>query len=179
MEPWCRKKRQYHSVPWNSMELWDSHFNQHHVIPDFYGIKRGIPWNSIEWPNKKSLSSMESGGRHYKSHRCSMEFHGIFHGIPWNSGAAKWHITLFHGIPWNIPWNSMELRCRQMKNHLVPWNSMDYSMEFHGTLEPPNDISLCSMEFHRTLTLTSYGILPWLDFQVIFNGIPGNSGVVK
>ena len=79
-----------------------------------------------------------------------MEFHAIFHGIPCNSRAAKWHITLFHGIPWNIPWNSMELWCRQMTYHLDPWNSMEHSMEFHGTLVPPNDISLSSMEFHGT-----------------------------
>ena len=54
----------------------------------------------------------------------------------------------------------MELWCRQMTYHLVLWNSMEHSMEFHGTLVPPNDISLSSVEFHGTLTLSFYGILP-------------------
>ena len=168
----------FHGIPWNFeiAILW------HFTLAEF---PRDIPWNSMElWSrqiknHRVPWDSMELGGRHYKWHRCSMEFHGIFHGIPWNSGAAKWHITKFHGIPWNIPWNSMELWCRQMTYHLVPWNSMEHSMEFHGTLVPPNDISLSSMEFHGTLTLSFYGILPWLNFQVIFNGIPGNSGVAK
>ena len=40
----------------------------------------------------------------------------------------------------------MELWCRQMTYHLVPWNSMEHSMEFHGTLVPPNEVSLSSME---------------------------------
>ena len=44
----------------------------------------------------------------------------------------------------------MELWYRQMKYSLVPWNSMEYSMEFHGTLVPPNEILLSSMEFHVT-----------------------------
>ena len=39
---------------------------------------------------------------------------------------------------------------------------MEYSMEFHGTLVPPNDISLSSMEFHGT-----------------FHGIPWNFGAAK
>ena len=140
MELWCCQM-QYHSVPWNSMELWDSHFNQNHVIPDFYGIYHGIPWYSIEWPNKKSPSSMG------------------FHGI---RRAPLQMTQVFHGIPLNIPWNSMELWCRQMTYQFVPWNSMEHSMEFHGTLVPPNDISLSSMEFHGT-----------------FHGIPWNSGAAK
>ena len=106
--------------------------------------------------------------------RAPLQMTQVFRGIPWNipwnsmnSGAAKWHITLFHGIPWhiprnsmelwcrqmtyhlvpwNIPWNSMELWCRQMTYYLVPWNSMKYSMEFHGTLVPTNEVSLTSME---------------------------------
>ena len=85
----------------------------------------------------------------------SMGFHGIMR-------APLQMTQVFHGIPWNIPWNSMELWCRQMTYHLVPWNSMEHSMEFHGTLVPPNDISLCSMEFHGT-----------------FHGIPWNFGAAK
>ena len=128
---------QFHGIPWN----FESHFNQNHVIPDFYGIYHGIPWNSIEWPNKKSPSSMG------------------FHGI---KRAPLQMTQVFHGIPWNIPWNSMELWCRQMTYHFVPWNSMEHSMEFHGTLVPPNDISLSSMEFYGT-----------------FHGIPWKSGAAK
>ena len=73
----------------------------------------------------------------------------------------------------------MELWCRQMTYHLVPWNSMQHSMEFHGTFLLPNEVSLSSMEFHGTLRLPFYGILPWLDLQGIFHGIPWNSGVSK
>ena len=43
---------------------------------------------------------------------------------------------------------------------------MEYFMEFHGTLVPPNEISLSCMEFHGTLSLLFYSIpcyhaLPW------------------
>ena len=89
---------------------------------------------TLESPNKKSPSSMG------------------FHGIR----RAPFQVTqVFHGIPWNIPWNSIEPWYRQMKYNLVPWNSMEYSMEFHETLVPPNEISLSSMEFHGTLRLSS------------------------
>ena len=87
----------------------------------------------------------------------------VFHGIR----RAPFQMTqVFHGIPWNLPWNSMEHWYRQMKYNLVPWNSMEYSMEFHGTLVPPNEISLSCMEFHGTLRLSFYSIpcypaLPW------------------
>ena len=81
-----------------------------------------------------------------------------FHGIR----RAPFQMTqIFHGIQWNIPWNSMELWCRQMTYHLVPWNSMEHSMEFHGTLVPPNEVSLNSMEFHGTLRLSFYDLFPW------------------
>ena len=140
MEVWCRQIK-YHLVPWNSLELWDCLFILCHATLDFHGIYHGIPWNSIKWPNKKSPSSMG------------------FHGI---RRAPLQMTQVFHGIPWNIPWNSMELWCRQMKYQLVRWNSMEYSIEFHGTLVPPNDISPSSMEFHGT-----------------FQGIPWNFGAAK
>ena len=151
MELWCRQMT-YHLVPWNSMELWHCHF-----MPFYPG------WTS-KWYSMEFQGTLESSNKKSTS---SMGFHGI-------KRALLQMTQIFHGIPWNIPWNSMELWCRQMTYHLVPWNSMEHSMEFNGTLVPPNDISLCSMEFHGTLTLPLYGILPWLDFQVIFNGIPGN-----
>ena len=134
MEFWCRQMK-YHSVPWNSMEVWDRHFMAFYPghSMEFHG--------TLELPNKKSPNSMG------------------FHGI---RRAPLQMTQVFHGIPWNIPWNSMELWCRQMTYHLVPWNSMEHSMEFHGTLVPPNDISLCSMEFHGT-----------------FHGIPWNFGAAK
>ena len=152
MAVWCRQMK-YHLVPWNSMELWDCHVIQCHATLDFLWIDHEIPWNSIEWPNKKSPSSMG------------------FHG---SRSAPLQMAQVFHGIPWNIPWNSMELWCRQMIYQWVPWNSMGYSIEFHGTLVPPNDISLSSMEFHATF----HGI-PW-NFSVAkwsitkFHGIPWN-----
>ena len=156
MELWCRRMN-YHLVPWNSMELWNCHFmafypgwNSTGYSMEFHG--------TLESPNKKSPNSMG--------------FHG-FRRVPLQM------TQVFHGIPWNNPWNSKELWCRQVKYQVVPWNSMEYSMEFHGTLVSPNEVSLSSMEFHGTLRLPFYGILPWLDFHGIFHGIPWNSGVSK
>ena len=153
MEIWSRQIKN-HRVPWDSMELGGRHFKWHRCSMEFHGIFHGtlvrpneishssmefhgtlrlsfysmpyysglpwdIPWNSMESPNKKSSSSMG------------------FHGIR----RAPYQMTqVFHGIPWNIPWKSMELWHRQMKYNLVPWNSMEHSMEFHGTLVPPNEL---------------------------------------
>ena len=49
---------------------------------------------------------------------------------------------------------------------------MEYSMEFHGTLVPPNELSLSSMEFHGTLRLSFYDMLPGTSkgYSVEFNG---------
>ena len=49
---------------------------------------------------------------------------------------------------------------------------MEYSMEFHGTLVPPNEVSLSSMEFHGTLRLSFYDMLSWTSkgYSVEFNG---------
>ena len=105
----------------------------------------------------------------------SMEFHGTLewpiknHRVPWDSMEKEGAIQmtqLFHGIQWNIRWKSMELWYREMKYNLVPWNSMEYFMEFHGTLVPPNEISLSSMEFHGNLrllfhTIPCYPVLAW------------------
>ena len=106
---------------------------------------------TLESPNKKSSSSTG------------------FNGI---SRASFQMTQVFHGISWNIPWNSMELWCRQMKYHLVPWNSMEYTMKFHGTLVPPNEVSLSSMEFHGTLRLSFYDTLPWTSkgYSMEFHG---------
>ena len=146
VEVWCRQMK-YHLVLWNSMELWDCHFIQCHATLDFHGIYHGIPWNSIEWSNKKSPNFMG------------------FHGI---RRAPLQMTQVFHGIPWNIPWNSKELWCRQVKYQVVPLNSM----EFHGTLVSPNEVSLSSMEFHGTLRLPFYGILPWTSkgYSMEFHG---------
>ena len=150
------------NIPWNSMELW-CHQMTYHLVP----------WNSMEHsmefhgtlvsPYEVSLSSMEFHGTlrlpfynilPWTSTGYSMEFHETLESpnkkSPSSMGfqgirTAPLEMTQgFHGIPWNIPWNSMELWCRQMKYQLVPWNSMEYAMEFHGTLVPPNDISLSS-----------------------------------
>ena len=135
-------------------------------------------------PNKVSLSSMKFQGTlrlpfygilTWTSKGYSMEFHGTLESpnkkcrVPWDSkelGGRHFKWQVFHGIPWNIPKNSMELWCRQMKYHLVPWNSIECFMEFHGTLAPPNEVSLISMEFHGILRLSCYSMsyypgLPW------------------
>ena len=44
---------------------------------------------------------------------------------------------------------------------LVPPNDISLSsIEFHGTLVTPNEVSLSSMEFHGTLRLSFYDLLP-------------------
>ena len=67
----------------------------------------------------------------------------------------KWNVTQFHGIPFQMGTISNGAFSNDTS---VPWNSMEYSMEFHGTLVPPNEISLSSMEFHGTLRLSFYSI---------------------
>ena len=156
MEFWCRQMK-YHLVPWNSMEVWHWHFMA--FYPGWTSKSYSMEFQgTLELSNKKSPSSMG------------------FHGI---RRAPLQMTQIFHGIPWNIPWNSMELWCLQMTYHLVPWNSMEHSMEFHGILVPPNEVSLSSMEFHGSLESPFDGILPWLNFQGIFHGIPWNCGVAK
>ena len=65
-----------------------------------------------------------------------------------------------------------------MTYHFVPWNSMEHSMEFHGTLVPPNDIPLSSMEFHGTFhgIPWNFGAAKWHITQ--FRGIPWNFDIV-
>ena len=136
-----------------------------------------VPWNSMEYsmefhgtlvpPNEISLSSME------------------FHG------PLRLSIPCYPGLPWDIPWKSMELWSRQIKkitefhgipwnyegaisnDPSVPWNSMAYSMKFHGTLVPPNEISLSSMEFNGTLRLSFYSIpcYPGLAWNILWNSL--------
>ena len=157
MEVWCRQMK-YHLVPYNSMELWDCHFIQCHATLNFHGIYHGIPWNSIEWPNKNITE---------------------FHGIPWNKEGA---ITNDTGVPWNSMEYSIEFRGTLVTPNDISLSSMEFHGTFHGihgTLVSPNEVSLSSMEFHGTSRLPFYGILPWLDFQGIFHGIPWNSGVAK
>ena len=163
----------YHLVPWNSMELWDCHFIQCHATLEFHGIYYGIPWNSIEWPNKKSPSSMGFHGIRrtpFQMTHVPWNPKALFHGslVPPNEislSSMEFHgtwrlsfysILCYPGLPWDIPWNSISNVTG------VPWNSMEYSMEFHGSLVPPNEISISSMEFHG-----------------IFHGIPWNSGAAK
>ena len=142
----------------------------------------GIPWNfeivfliNTMLPLTCMEYSMELHGSLQSPNKKSSSSTG-FHGIR----RAPFQMTqVFHGIPWNIPWNSMELLCRHVKYHLVSWDSVEHSMEFHGFLVSPNEVSLSSMEFYGTLRLPFYGILPWLDFQGIFHGIPWNSGVAR
>ena len=142
-------------------EIWLSSMDFHGIIEIVILINTMLPLTCMEYsmelhgtlesPNKKSSSSMG------------------FHGT---RGAPFQLTQVFHGIPWNIPWNSMELWCRQMKYHLVPWNCMEYSMEFHGTLVPPNEVSFSSMEFHGTLRLSFYDMLPWTSkgYSMEFHG---------
>ena len=164
MEVWCRQVK-YQLVPWNSMKLWDCYSMA--FYPGWTSKGYSIEFHgTLESPNKKSPSSMGC------------------HEIRW---ASLQMTQVFHGIPWNIPWNSMELCCRQMTYHSVPWNSMEDSMEFHGTLVSPNEVSLSSMEFHGTLRLPFYGIftlaglprdIPWnsIEYFMEFHGtlVPPN-----
>ena len=140
------------NIPWNAME----HLCNGTLVPpneislssmEFHGTLRlsfksipcypwlawDIPWNSMEiWSSQKKSPS-------------SMGFHGI-RRAPFQITRALWNSMEFHGtlgrqMKYNlVPLNSMELWYRQMKYNLVPRNSMKYSMEFHGTLVPPNEI---------------------------------------
>ena len=75
----------------------------------------------------------------------------------------------------------MELWCRQMKYYLVPWNSMECSMEFHGTLAPPNEVSLISMELHGILRLScdSMSYYPGLPWDIPWNSVENWSRRIK
>ena len=126
----------------SSMEFHGTLRLSFYSIPCYPGLPWDIPWNSMElWM------------RQIKNSPSITRFHGI--------RMAPFHMTqVYHGIPWNIPWNrvpsdSMELGGRHFKWHRC---SMEYSMEFHGTLVPPNEMSLSSMEFHGTLRLSFYSI---------------------
>ena len=167
MTLWYRQIK-YHSVPWNSIPN-GSHFKRapFQMTQVFHGIPWNIPWNSgaAKWNITKFPGSSWNSKivilfntmLPWTSMGYSMEFHETlespnkkspssmgFHGVR----RAPFQMTqVFHGSPWNIPWNSMELWYRQTKYNLVPWNSMEYSMESHGTVVPPNEISLSSMEF--------------------------------
>ena len=49
---------------------------------------------------------------------------------------------------------------------LVPPNdtsliSMEFHGTFHGTLVPPNEVSLSSLEFHGALRLSFHDLLTW------------------
>ena len=128
------------------MELWDCHFMAFYPGWTYKGYSMEFRGTLVS-ANKKSPSSMG------------------FHGIR----RAPYQMTqIFHGIPWN----SMELWCRQMTYHLVPWNSIEHSMEFNGTLVPPNEVSLSSMEFHGTLRLSFYDQLHWTskEYSTEFHG---------
>ena len=84
-----------------------------------------------------------------------------FHGIPWNSGAAKWNVTQFQGIPFQMGAIS--------KGRHFKWHKC--SMEFHGNLVPPDEISISSMEFHGTLRLSFYSIPCYPGLLWIIHGI--------
>ena len=154
---------EFHEIPWNSGAA-KCNITQFH----------GIPWNFEVVILINTMFSWTSMGY-------TMEFRGT---LVWSNKKSPSSMG-FHAIRraplqmTGVPWNSMELWCRQMTYHLVPWNSMEHSMEFHGALGSPNEVSLSSMEFHGTLRLPFYGILPWLDFQGIFHWIPWNSGAAK
>ena len=147
------------------MEVRGRHFKWHMCSMEFHGMFHGIPWNSVP-PNEISLSSVE------------------FHGTLILSFSS---IPCYPELSWDIPWNSMGLWSRQIKNPtefqviswntegaisndtVVPWNSMAYSMEFHRTLVPPNEIWLSSMEysmeFHGTLVLPNEISLSSMEFH--------------
>ena len=86
-----------------------------------------------------------------------------FHGIPRNSMESSYLVEKFHGILWNygssmergVTRNSIKLYCRQMEYHQVSPNSM----EFHGTLVPPNEMWLSSMEIHFKLARFQKGAI--------------------
>ena len=113
----------FHGIPWNIP--WNFGAAKQNIT-EFHGI----PWNyevskskhhQVEW------SSMELLDCFFNRHHVFMEFYRTFHGISWD----------FEGA---IPNDTM-----------VPLNSMEYSIDFHGTLEPWVEMWPSSMEFHWRL----------------------------
>ena len=130
-----------------------------------------LPWN-IPWNSMELLSTLVSLNR--ISPR-AMEFHGTLRTpFSWSLGSI------------GILWNSMELGGLHLKWFRVPWNSMEYSMEFHGTMMPLNQISPRYTEFYGTIKLTfqitwvSLGLpctIPWhfmelLSRQIKYHRVP-------
>ena len=177
MELWS-PQIENHRIPWDSMELGGRRYKWHRCSMEFHGIFHGIPWNSGAAKWHITL------------------FHGIPWNIPWNSMELWCRQMTYHLAPWNsmVLWHwhfmafypgwtsksySMEFHGTLELSNKKSWNSTEHSMEFHGILVPPNEVSLSSMEFHGSLRSPFYGILPWLNFQGIFHGIPWNSGLAK
>ena len=110
------------NIPWNSMQLWCRQTKYHRV-----------PWNSMElWglkikDHQVQSSSIELLDCFFNWHHVFMEFYRTLHGISWD----------FEGA---IPNDTM-----------VSLNSMEYSIKFHGTLEPRVQMWPSSMEFHWRL----------------------------
>ena len=170
MELWYSQMK-YNLVPWNFME-YSMEFHGTLVPPneislsstEFHGTLRlsfysipcypALPWETL-W------NSRELWYCHFNQYHVTLDLHGICLGIRWKSWVAKKNHQ--------IPWDSMELGGPHFKWHVfhgIPWNSMEYSMEFHGTMAPPNAIPLSSLKFHGTLRLSFYSILcypahPW------------------
>ena len=194
MEFWCRQMK-YHLVPWNSMEVWDRHFMA--FYPGWISKGYSMEFHgTLESPNKISPNSMGFHGIRRAPLQMTQVFHGIPWNIPWNSMELWCRQMTYHLAPWNsmVLWHwhfmafypgwtsksySMEFQGTLELSNKKSWNSTEHSMEFHGILVPPNEVSLSSMEFHGNLRSPFYGILPWLNFQGIFHGIPWNSGVAK
>ena len=149
----------------------------------FGGTK--VLWISMEY-------SMEFHGTRWYfiwRHQSSMEFHGIFHGIPWNT-CVIWN----GGLP--ITWNPVDLDDFFLfGDSRVPCYSMEYStqvkgnmvfikmrisnlMDFHGTLVPPNEISISSMEYSMEYSMElwchqmTYDLVPWnsMEHSMEFHG---------
>ena len=145
---------------------------------EFHGIP--IPSWEVQW-NSMKLLKFHGMWSDTKFHRTLVPPNGVspsfieFHGIHWNSGAAKWNVTQFHGIPFQMGAIS---KGRHFKWHKcsMEFHGID-SMEFHGTLVPPNEISLSSMEFHGTLRLLFYSIPCYPGLLWKIHGIPCNHGV--
>ena len=172
-------RKTFHGIPWNlvmeptSMEFHEIQWNPH--------TEKKVPWNfwssmelgsitefhGILW-NKRGAISYDSG---------SMEFHGIFHGIPWNSAPGKLNVTKFHGIAltfFNWHHGSMEFHVTMQSPNQVSSNTMEYLWDLEGAISKHTRVSLnCleySMEFHVTLPPPNQmSPIPWnpWDFLII------------
>ena len=135
-----------------------------------------VPSNSIEFhgtqlpPNEISLSSK-------KFHGTVILFNTM---LPWTSMGYSMD---FHGTPEAQKKSPSSMGFHGIRMAHLKWHkcSMELHGIFHGTLVPPNEISLSPMEFHGTLRLSFHSIpcYPGLALDIPWNSMELWSRLIK